>query len=89
MIRTTVLAAVLLAPLAATAQELPTAPYLPVALATKAADAALQACLAAWPIERELEDIHPFVNIELIAIASSCLRIEYRHPEIRPGHIAL
>lgn len=46
MIRTTVLAAVLLAPLAATAQELPTAPYLPVALATKAADAALQACLA-------------------------------------------
>lgn len=46
MIRNTVFAAVLLAPLAATAQELPTAPYLPVALATKAADAALQACLA-------------------------------------------
>ncbi len=46
MIRNIVLAATLLAPLAATAQELPTAPYLPVALATKAADAALQACLA-------------------------------------------
>jgi uncharacterized protein GlcG (DUF336 family) len=46
MIRTIVLATALLAPLAATAQELPTAAYLPVALATKAADAALQACLA-------------------------------------------
>ena len=46
MIRNIVLAAALLAPAAAMAQELPTAPYLPVALATKAADAALQACLA-------------------------------------------
>lgn len=46
MIRSTVLAAALLAPLAATAQELPTAPYLPVAIAGKAAEAALQACLA-------------------------------------------
>ncbi|MGD9481055.1 UNVERIFIED_ORG: heme-binding protein (plasmid) [Roseateles sp. XES5] len=46
MIRTIVLAAAVLAPLAATAQELPTVPYLPVALANKAADAALQACLA-------------------------------------------
>ena len=46
MLRNLVLAATVLAPLAATAQELPTAPYLPVALATKAADAALQACLA-------------------------------------------
>ena len=46
MIRTIVLAAAVLAPLAATAQDLPTVPYLPVALANKAADAALQACLA-------------------------------------------
>ena len=46
MIRNIVLAAALLAPVAATAQELPTAPYLPVALASKAAEAALQACLA-------------------------------------------
>jgi uncharacterized protein GlcG (DUF336 family) len=46
MIRTIVLATAFLAPLAATAQELPTAAYLPVALANKAADAALQACLA-------------------------------------------
>ena len=46
MIRTIVLAAADLAPLAATAQDLPTVPYLPVALANKAADAALQACLA-------------------------------------------
>ena len=46
MIRTIVLAATLLAPLAATAQELPTTPYLPVAMANKAAEAALQACLA-------------------------------------------
>ena len=46
MIRTIVLAATVLAPLAATAQDLPTVPYLPVALANKAADAALQACLA-------------------------------------------
>lgn len=46
MIRTIVLATAFLAPLAATAQELPTVAYLPVALANKAADAALQACLA-------------------------------------------
>ena len=46
MIRNIVLAAALLAPVAAMAQELPTAPYLPVALANKAAEAALQACLA-------------------------------------------
>jgi uncharacterized protein GlcG (DUF336 family) len=44
MIRNLVIAATLLTPLAATAQELPTAPYLPLALATQAADAALQAC---------------------------------------------
>ncbi|GEK69696.1 GlcG/HbpS family heme-binding protein [Paracoccus denitrificans] len=46
MIRKLVLAASLLAPLAATAQELPTAPYLPLDLAVKAADAALNACVA-------------------------------------------
>ena len=46
MIRNLVLAAALRAPVAATAQELPTAPYLPLELATKAADAALKACVA-------------------------------------------
>src|SRR5690606_14066173 len=46
MIRSTILAAALLAPVAAGAQELPTAPYLPLDLATKAADAALKACAA-------------------------------------------
>ena len=46
MIRTLVLAAALAAPLAATAQELPSAPYLPLETAVKAADAALKACLA-------------------------------------------
>ena len=46
MIRNFVLAAALLAPVAAVAQELPTAPYLPLELATKAADAALKACVA-------------------------------------------
>ncbi|MGE0278994.1 MAG: heme-binding protein [Rhizobiaceae bacterium] len=46
MIRNFVLAAALLSPLAATAQELPTAPYLPLELAAKAADAALKACVA-------------------------------------------
>ncbi len=46
MIRNFVLAAALVAPLTANAQELPTAPYLPLDLATKAADAALKACLA-------------------------------------------
>ncbi|WEK50863.1 MAG: heme-binding protein [Candidatus Kaistia colombiensis] len=44
MIRTIVLAASLLAPLAAQAQDLPTAPYLPLETAIKAADAALKAC---------------------------------------------
>lgn len=46
MIRKLVLAATLLAPLPAFAQDLPTAPYLPLDLATKAADAALKACAA-------------------------------------------
>ena len=46
MIRSIVFAATLFAPLAATAQELPTAPYLPLDIATKAADAALKACVA-------------------------------------------
>lgn len=44
MIRKLVFATALLAPLAATAQELPTAPYLPLDMAAKAADAALKAC---------------------------------------------
>lgn len=46
MIRKLVLAATLFAPLAATAQELPTTPYLPLDMATKAAYAALKACVA-------------------------------------------
>jgi uncharacterized protein GlcG (DUF336 family) len=46
MIRSIVFAATLFAPLAATAQELPTAPYLPLDIAAKAADAALKACVA-------------------------------------------
>jgi uncharacterized protein GlcG (DUF336 family) len=46
MIRNIVLAAALVAPLAATAQELPSAPYLPLDIAVKAADAALKACVA-------------------------------------------
>jgi len=46
MIRNLVIAAALLTPFAAQAQELPTAPYLPLALATQAADTALQACVA-------------------------------------------
>ena len=46
MIRTIVFAASLLAPLAAVAQDLPSAPYLPLDIATKAADAALKACAA-------------------------------------------
>ena len=46
MIRNIVFAATLLAPLAATAQELPTAPSLPLETAIKAADAALKACVA-------------------------------------------
>jgi len=46
MIRNLVLATALLVPFAATAQELPSVPYLPLDLATKAADAALKACVA-------------------------------------------
>ncbi|MBN9347129.1 MAG: heme-binding protein [Devosia sp.] len=46
MIRTLVLATALLAPVAATAQELPTAPYLPLGLAIQAASTALEACAA-------------------------------------------
>lgn len=44
MIRNIVLAAALLAPIAATAQDLPTSAYLPLDLATKAAETALKAC---------------------------------------------
>ncbi|RNF35231.1 GlcG/HbpS family heme-binding protein [Paracoccus methylarcula] len=46
MIRNLVFATAVLTPLAAAAQELPTAPYLPLELATQAADAALNACIA-------------------------------------------
>lgn len=46
MIRNLILTATLLTPLALTAQELPTAPYLPLELATKAAEGALKACAA-------------------------------------------
>lgn len=46
MIRNLVLATALFAPLAATAQELPSVPYLPLDLAIQAADAALKACAA-------------------------------------------
>lgn len=46
MIRNLVLATALLVPFAATAQDLPNAPYLPLDLAAKAADAALKACVA-------------------------------------------
>ncbi|KSV94724.1 heme-degrading [compost metagenome] len=46
MIRNIVLAAALLAPVAATAQELPTAAYLPLDMAVKAAEAAVKACAA-------------------------------------------
>ncbi len=46
MPRTTVLLAALAAPLAAGAQDLPTSPYLPLAMATQAAAAALDACAA-------------------------------------------
>ena len=46
MIRIPVLATALLAPFAVAAQDLPTAPYLPLDLAVKAADAAVQACAA-------------------------------------------
>lgn len=44
MFRLTVLAAALAAPLAATAQDLPTSPYLPLSMALDAASAALAAC---------------------------------------------
>jgi len=44
MIRTTALALAAMLPFAAQAQDLPTAPYLPLELAAKAADAALKAC---------------------------------------------
>ena len=44
MIRTITLAAALLTPVAALAQGLPTAPYLPLDMATKAATAAVDAC---------------------------------------------
>lgn len=46
MIRNIVLAAALLAPVAAAAQELPTAAYLPLDMAVKAAEAAVKACAA-------------------------------------------
>lgn len=44
MFRKIVLTAALIAPVGAFAQELPTAPYLPLELAAKAADAAVKAC---------------------------------------------
>ncbi|EPR07455.1 hypothetical protein L905_12505 [Agrobacterium sp. TS43] len=44
MIRTLLIASALIAPSAALAQTLPTAPYLPLEMAEKAAKAALQAC---------------------------------------------
>jgi uncharacterized protein GlcG (DUF336 family) len=46
MTRISTAAALLLFPVAATAQELPTAPYLPLDMAVEAAQAALQACAA-------------------------------------------
>lgn len=46
MIRTVALATALLAPAAAFAQELPTAPYLPLDMATQAAQVAVEACSA-------------------------------------------
>ncbi|AQS62161.1 hypothetical protein AGRHK599_LOCUS789 [Rhizobium rhizogenes] len=46
MIRNLLISSVLLAPAAALAQTLPTAPYLPLEMAEKAAKAALQACVA-------------------------------------------
>ncbi len=46
MIRTLTLAAAFLAPVAAYAQDLPTAPYLPLNMATQAAQAAIDACAA-------------------------------------------
>ena len=46
MLRTTALLAALAAPVAATAQDLPTSPYLPLAMASDAANAALAAARA-------------------------------------------
>lgn len=46
MIRNLTLVAVLLAPVSVTAQELPTAPYLPLDMAQIAAQTALEACAA-------------------------------------------
>lgn len=46
MIRTLALTAALLAPISAVAQDLPTAPYLPLEMATTAAEAAIAACAA-------------------------------------------
>ena len=46
MIRNLLVVSTLLAPSVALAQTLPTAPYLPLELAEKAASAALQACSA-------------------------------------------
>ncbi|MFC5384552.1 heme-binding protein [Aquamicrobium segne] len=46
MIRTLLLASAFLIPVAASAQDLPTAPYLPLELAIQAADAALMTCAA-------------------------------------------
>ncbi len=46
MIRTLALATALLAPIVAVAQDLPTAPYLPLDMAQTAARAALDACVA-------------------------------------------
>lgn len=46
MLRTTALLAALATPVAALAQDLPTSPYLPLAMAIDAANAALEACAA-------------------------------------------
>jgi len=46
MIRSFVIASVLLAPLAVSARDLPTQPYLPLDMAVKAADVAVKACAA-------------------------------------------
>ena len=46
MFRKLALTAALLAPISAAAQDLPTAPYLPLDMATTAAQAALAACAA-------------------------------------------
>lgn len=46
MIRPIIIATLLLAPLAASARDLPTRPYLPMDLAVKAADTAVKTCAA-------------------------------------------